>query len=116
MGIVYPKMFTKVISIMPSYNEETEGELKKLTAPTLISWCRQDQMHNWTKWKTLAKNIPNRTENIYDLKPEQGHSFRGGGYHITIAMCKFLTGIDPVAAPKKVTKGTEQAVQSTGGK
>jgi len=116
MGIVYPKMFTKVISIMPSYNEETADELKKLQAPTLISWCRQDQMHNWDKWKPLAKKIPNRTENIFDIKPYQGGSFRNGGDHITVAMYKFLTGIDPLAGPKKVTKGTEEAVKSTGGK
>ena len=109
-------MFKKVISIMPSYNEETEDELKKLKAPTLISWCKQDQMHNWDKWKPLAKKIPNRTENIFDIKPYQGGSFHNGVDQITVAMYRFLTGIDPLAGPKKVTKGTEEAVQSTGGR
>ena len=35
---------------------------------------------------------------------------------MTVAMYKFLTGVDPLAGPRKVTKGTEEAVKSTGGK
>ena len=78
MGIMYPKMFKKIISVMPSYNEEKKDELKQLKTPTLISWCKEDQMHNWDKWKTLAKKIPTRTENIFSIKPYHGASFYEG--------------------------------------
>lgn len=116
MGIAYPKMFKKIIAVMPSYNEEEKDELKQLKMPTLISWCKEDQMHNWDKWKTLAKKIPNRTENIFSIKPYHGRSFYEGEKYMTVAMYKFLTGVDPLAGPRKVTKGTEEAVTSTGGK
>lgn len=57
----YPKLLDGVISIMPSYKEPTGNELKCLSVNCLIIWVECDQMHVWSKWKTLAEKIPRKT-------------------------------------------------------
>lgn len=42
MGIVNSSTFDKIIAFHASYTEEEKDELKKLTTPTLILWCKQD--------------------------------------------------------------------------
>ena len=42
MGIQNNKIFKKIISFHPSFNEVEKDELKKLKIPTLIQWCKQD--------------------------------------------------------------------------
>ena len=50
MGIHLPQLVKKLNVFHPSYHETEKDELKKIKAPTLIQWVRQEQFHSWKSW------------------------------------------------------------------
>ena len=51
------RFVSKIVAWHPSYNEKVKDELCLIRAPSLIIWVKEDQFHNWNRWK-FRRNIP----------------------------------------------------------
>ena len=103
MGVENSKAYSNVIAFMPAYGGKTNpDELKGLRIPTLIHWVKKDMMHNWNKFKPLAKKIPNVTIELTEVQQWKSeiaqNLYQKISDQITAAHCKFLIGIDPFAS------------------
>ncbi|KRX05557.1 P-loop containing nucleoside triphosphate hydrolase [Pseudocohnilembus persalinus] len=59
-----------IISFMPAYGEKSENmdELRKLRVPVLMQWVKQDQLHNYQKFKKIAEKIQNLQVDMIECK------------------------------------------------
>lgn len=75
----YPSKVNKIIALLPSYSPSKNDDMKLISCPVLVMWVKQDQMHSWTRWKSLANLIPRKTIKIFDIK-KYGRDVAGGAY------------------------------------
>ena len=119
LGIQAPNNFSKIVALMPSFNEEVKDELKKLKTPTLIQWAIRDDMHPWSKWKLLAKKIPKVTIQAIDPKPWKQElccsAYDDCNDVLMPAVSKFLVGKDPNQQVQEVYNAPVLAGLSTKG-
>jgi len=58
--------------------------------------------HPWSKFKYLAKTLPNATINVFSKKPwkvEYSYdTYEACSREVTLPLVKFLSGIDPLKA------------------
>lgn len=102
------KKFRSIIAFHPSYTEEEKDELKKLKTPVLLQWVKQDQFHNWNKFKPLANKMPRCTQFVMDVKKFNAEmsksTWKSQSDRITASIVHFLTGVDYSKTKQEVTQ------------
>ena len=71
LALKHPKKVKSVLSFLPSYNPSSSNELKTVTPRCLIMWVKQDLLHSWKRWKSLAAQLPNKKIELIDIKRYQ---------------------------------------------
>lgn len=96
---------------MPSYSEVQKDELTRIKAEVMVCWTKDDQFHNFNKWKPNLKKIPRATAYIASRCDEAAWSYKSRER----AIVKFLTGVDYMPAAQQVVTAPTQTVASTEG-
>ena len=116
------KKVNRIVVFHPAYNESVKDELKRVSCPCLILWCKQDQFHSWTSWKSNAKKLATSlgggkykevivSENNWEKYGWGRHAERFEREIVT-----FLTGKDPIGKVGKLYAASERKDKSTEGK
>lgn len=113
------KKTPKVIALLPSWSPSQDSEIKAISAKVLVIWVKHDQMHSWTRWKTIANKLANKTIHMIESRQGQqrggGNAYEGYSDEMMREIIKFLGFPDPLAQKIEVKAAQESKVVNTKG-
>lgn len=110
---------SRVIALLPSWTTTQESDIKAIAAKVLVLWIKHDQMHNWSKWKTIANKLPNKTIHVIESKVGQqragGSAYSSYSDELMRQIVIFLGLGDPLAERLELRAALEVESKQTDG-